>query len=154
MKLMVVHAYDYVVMMKLMVVHAYDYVVMMKLMLVHAYDYVVMMKLMVVHAYDYVVMMKLMVVHAYDYVVMMKLMVVHAYDYVPADSRVNEGEIEIDEAALTGESLPVTKFQGSKCLMGSSVVRGEVEDFCCWKECRRSSESGIWEVNTTDCSKE
>ena len=46
---------------------------------------------------------------------------------VPADSRVNEGEIEIDEAALTGESLPVTKFQGSKCLMGSSVVRGEVE---------------------------
>jgi len=46
---------------------------------------------------------------------------------VPADSRVNEGEIEIDEAALTGESLPVTKFQGSKCLMGSSIVRGEVE---------------------------
>lgn len=46
---------------------------------------------------------------------------------VPADSRVNEGEIEIDEAALTGESLPVAKFQGSKCLMGSTVVRGETE---------------------------
>ena len=27
----------------------------------------------------------------------------------------------------TGESLPVTKYQGSKCLMGSTVVRGEVE---------------------------
>jgi len=46
---------------------------------------------------------------------------------IPADSRVNEGEIEVDEAALTGESLPVTKFQGSNCLMGSTVVRGEVE---------------------------
>ena len=46
---------------------------------------------------------------------------------IPADCRVNEGEIEVDEAALTGESLPVTKYQGSKCLMGSTVVRGEVE---------------------------
>jgi len=46
---------------------------------------------------------------------------------VPADCRVNEGEIEVDEAALTGESLPVTKFQGSSCKMGSTVVRGEVE---------------------------
>ena len=45
---------------------------------------------------------------------------------IPADSRVNEGEIEVDEAALTGESLPVTKFQSSNCLMGSTVVRGEV----------------------------
>lgn len=45
---------------------------------------------------------------------------------IPADSRVNEGEIEVDEAALTGESLPVTKFQASNCLMGSTVVRGEV----------------------------
>lgn len=55
------------------------------------------------------------------------LILLAAGSAVPADSRVNEGEIEIDEAALTGESLPVTKFQGSKCLMGSSVVRGEVE---------------------------
>lgn len=46
---------------------------------------------------------------------------------VPADCRVNEGEIEVDEAALTGESLPVTMFQGSCCKMGSTVVRGEVE---------------------------
>jgi magnesium-transporting ATPase (P-type) len=46
---------------------------------------------------------------------------------VPADCRVNEGEIEVDESSLTGESLPVTKFQGSVCLMGSTVVRGEVE---------------------------
>lgn len=46
---------------------------------------------------------------------------------VPADCRVNEGEIEVDEAALTGESLPVTMFKGSSCKMGSTVVRGEVE---------------------------
>jgi magnesium-transporting ATPase (P-type) len=46
---------------------------------------------------------------------------------VPADCRVNEGEIEVDEAALTGESLPVTKFKGNDCKMGSTVVRGEVE---------------------------
>jgi H+-transporting ATPase len=29
---------------------------------------------------------------------------------VPADCRVNEGEIEVDEAALTGESLPVAMY--------------------------------------------
>ena len=46
---------------------------------------------------------------------------------VPADCRVNEGEIDVDEAALSGESLPVTKFQGGECKMGSTVVRGEVE---------------------------
>ena len=46
---------------------------------------------------------------------------------IPADCRVNEGEIEVDEAALTGESLPVTKYKGSSCKMGSTVVRGEVE---------------------------
>lgn len=46
---------------------------------------------------------------------------------VPADCFVNNGTIEVDEAALTGESLPVTKFKESECLMGSNVVRGEVE---------------------------
>lgn len=46
---------------------------------------------------------------------------------VPADCRINEGEIEVDEAALTGESLPVQKFHGDSVKMGSTVVRGEVE---------------------------
>lgn len=45
---------------------------------------------------------------------------------VPADCVPNEGEIEVDEAPLTGESLPVTKFKGDSCKMGSNVVRGEV----------------------------
>lgn len=44
---------------------------------------------------------------------------------VPADCKVNGGEIEVDEAALTGESLPALKVQGCTCLMGSTVVRGE-----------------------------
>eukprot|EP01038_Epipyxis_sp_PR26KG_P006480 gene6480-8913_t len=46
---------------------------------------------------------------------------------IPADCRINEGQIEVDQAALTGESLPVTMFQGDSCKMGSTVVRGEVE---------------------------
>merc|ERR1712217_638201 len=32
-----------------------------------------------------------------------------------------------DQAALTGESLPVTLYEGDKTLMGSTVVRGETE---------------------------
>eukprot|EP00300_Choanocystis_sp_HF-7_P015147 c18950_g1_i3.p1 GENE.c18950_g1_i3~~c18950_g1_i3.p1 ORF type:complete len:930 (+),score=233.88 c18950_g1_i3:778-3567(+) len=46
---------------------------------------------------------------------------------IPADCRVNEGQIEVDQAALTGESLPVTMFAKDSCKMGSTVVRGEVE---------------------------
>jgi len=46
---------------------------------------------------------------------------------VPADCRVNSGQIDVDQAQLTGESLPVTMYQGDSCKMGSTVVRGEVE---------------------------
>ena len=46
---------------------------------------------------------------------------------IPADCRVNHGEIDVDQAALTGESLPVTFYKGDSCKMGSTVVRGEVE---------------------------
>lgn len=46
---------------------------------------------------------------------------------VPADSKVNSGRIEVDQAALTGESLPVTVHGGGDALMGSTVTRGEVE---------------------------
>ena len=45
---------------------------------------------------------------------------------VPADCRVNEGEIDVDQAQLTGESLPVKMVRGSKPKMGSTVARGEV----------------------------
>ena len=46
---------------------------------------------------------------------------------IPADCRINHGEIDVDQAALTGESLPVTMYKGDSCKMGSTVVRGETE---------------------------
>jgi len=46
---------------------------------------------------------------------------------IPADCVVNDGQIEVDQSAMTGESLPVTMYKGSSCMMGSTVVRGEVE---------------------------
>ncbi len=49
---------------------------------------------------------------------------------IPADCRItdhNKKPIDVDQAQLTGESLPVTIYPGSPCLMGSTVVRGEAE---------------------------
>lgn len=46
---------------------------------------------------------------------------------VPADCSIKEGTVDIDQAALTGESLPVTMNAGECPKMGSTVVRGEVE---------------------------
>jgi len=47
---------------------------------------------------------------------------------VPADCRMCEGSpVEIDQAALTGESLPVTMRSDDIAKMGSMVVRGENE---------------------------
>ena len=56
---------------------------------------------------------------------------------VPADCRINPKEdpnsiaavptIDVDQAALTGESLPVTMYAGDSVKMGSTVVKGEVE---------------------------
>lgn len=46
---------------------------------------------------------------------------------IPADCRINDGTIDVDQAQLTGESLPVTMHKGDACMMGSTVVRGEVE---------------------------
>merc|ERR1719230_1553135 len=36
-------------------------------------------------------------------------------------------QIDVDQAQLTGESLPVTLYEGDRTLMGSTVVRGETE---------------------------
>lgn len=61
------------------------------------------------------------------YVVPGDLVLLSCGSCIPADCRVNHGEIEVDQAALTGESLPVTMFKWDSCKMGSTVIRGEVE---------------------------
>lgn len=47
---------------------------------------------------------------------------------VPADAVLREGKtVEVDQAALTGESLPVTMRKGDTVKMGSTIKRGEME---------------------------
>jgi H+-transporting ATPase len=48
-------------------------------------------------------------------------------DIVPADARLLEGdEIEVDQSALTGESLPATCKAGDAVFSGSVIRRGEI----------------------------
>jgi H+-transporting ATPase len=46
-------------------------------------------------------------------------------DFVPADLKVIEGDTEVDQSALTGESLPVEKKAGDILYSGSLVRKGE-----------------------------
>jgi H+-transporting ATPase len=48
-------------------------------------------------------------------------------DIVPADARLLEGDpIEVDQSALTGESLPATRKPGEAVFSGSIIRRGEI----------------------------
>ncbi len=46
-------------------------------------------------------------------------------DLVPADLRLAEGSVQVDQSALTGESLPVEAGPGATAYAGSVVRRGE-----------------------------
>jgi H+-transporting ATPase len=48
-------------------------------------------------------------------------------DVVPADAKIISGGISADQAALTGESLPVEAKEGDIVFTGSIVKRGEVK---------------------------
>lgn len=46
-------------------------------------------------------------------------------DIAPADLKLTEGSVELDESSLTGESLPVQKEKGDVAFSSSTVTRGE-----------------------------
>jgi H+-transporting ATPase len=49
-------------------------------------------------------------------------------DIVPADARLLEGDpIELDQSALTGESLPATRKSGEAVFSGSIIRQGEID---------------------------
>ncbi|MFH0834734.1 MAG: plasma-membrane proton-efflux P-type ATPase [Candidatus Micrarchaeota archaeon] len=54
------------------------------------------------------------------------IIIVGLGDVVPADAKIISGGISADQAALTGESLPVEMHEGDVIFTGSTVKRGEV----------------------------
>lgn len=53
-----------------------------------------------------------------------EIVIVSAGQQVCADGILREGEIEVNESQLTGESLPIKKLEGDEVLSGSFIVSG------------------------------
>ena len=53
------------------------------------------------------------------------LLVIEGGDVIPADAEIVEGELEVDESPLTGESKEVRKKKGAKIFSGCSVYTGK-----------------------------
>ena len=56
------------------------------------------------------------------------LMRIRIGDIIPADARLLEGDpLQVDQSALTGESLPVTRNSGDAVYSGSILKQGEID---------------------------
>ena len=61
---------------------------------------------------------------ATDALVLDDILVLTAGNQVPADCIIREGEVEVDESILTGESVPLAKKPGEMLMSGSFLVAG------------------------------
>jgi Cu+-exporting ATPase len=57
------------------------------------------------------------------------LVLIKTGDQVPADCKILSGEAEVNEALLTGESMPVLKKQGETVVGGSIVTNGNLKAY-------------------------
>ncbi len=63
----------------------------------------------------------------YDDLKIGDLLQVNEGDSIPTDGRITEGEVELDESMLTGESEPVRKKAGDEVIGASTVLRGHIK---------------------------
>ena len=52
-------------------------------------------------------------------------MILRSGNQIPADAEILDGEVQVNEALLTGESDEITKREGDKLLSGSFIISGE-----------------------------
>jgi len=55
------------------------------------------------------------------------ILIVNAGDIVPIDGKIIEGSCSVDESMLTGESLPISKFNNDNVIGGTIVTNGNIK---------------------------
>ncbi len=70
------------------------------------------------------------------------IVLVKAGDKIPADGTVIEGEGEVNEATITGESIPVYKTKGDKVISGTILING----FLQFKAEKSGKESTLYQI--------